>query len=107
LFKYLFKSSYYVTIGSYAVESALVDYESSNVFYDDFRYDFIGALNHIIELVDNGKIPDMRDNNINLLGDINKDATLDKLKRIKSKFEMLDEESSTFSDDVEARLKNE
>jgi hypothetical protein len=107
LFKYLFKNSYNVTIGSYAVESAIVDYESSNVFYDDFKYDFIGVLNHIIRVVDNGEIPDMRDNSINLLGDINKEATLDKLKRIKSKFEALDEESSTFSDDVEALLKNE
>lgn len=107
LFKFLFKNSYNVTIGSYAVESAIVDYEISNIFYDDFKYDFIGALNHIIKLVDNSKIPDMRDNNINLLGDINKDVTLDKLKRIKSKFEMLDEESSTFGDDVEALLKNE
>lgn len=107
LFKYLFKNSYNITVGSYGVESAIVDYQNSNIFYDDFEYDFIGVLNHIIKLVDDGKIPDMRDNNINLLGNINKDATLDKLEKIKLKFEALDEEADSFSDDVEALLKNE
>lgn len=107
LFKYLFKNSYTITIGSYAVESAVVDYENDNTFFDDFEYDFIGVLNHIIGLVEGNNIPDMRDNSINLLGDINKEATLKKLNTLKSRFEELDEESDTFLEDVEALLSND
>ncbi|MEG1482842.1 hypothetical protein [Clostridium sp.] len=107
LFKYLFKESYNVTISSYAVESAVVDYEEINYFWNDYSYDFEGVLNHIINLVENDNIPDMRDNEINLLGTINKQATLDKLCRIKDKYNKLDENSDDFSDNVEAFLKNE
>lgn len=107
LFKYIFKNSYTITIGSYAVESSVVNYENEHAFSDDFKYDFIGILKHIISLVECDKIPDMRDNSINLLGDINKEATLKKLNSIKSNYEELDEESDTFSEDVEALLSNE
>lgn len=107
LFKYLFKDSYKVSIGSYAVESAVVDYEDKHYFWNDFEYDFIGVLNHIISLVDDGKIPDMRDNSINLLGNISKDTLLKQLNNIKDKYNELDEDSETFSADVEVFLKNE
>ncbi|MDY2881583.1 MAG: hypothetical protein SOT71_02895 [Romboutsia timonensis] len=107
LFKYLFKDSYNVQIGSYAVESAVVDYEDKKFFWNDYGYDFLGVLNHIIDLVEDGNIPDMRDNSINLLGDVNKDALLTKLNNIKNRYNKLDEFSDTFSEDVEDFLKNE
>ena len=107
LFKYLFKESYNVTISSYAVESAVVDYEDNNYFWNDYSYDFEGVLNHIINLVEGGNIPDMRDSSINLLGEINKQATLDKLNRIKNKYSELDENSDDFAQDVEGFLRNE
>jgi hypothetical protein len=107
LFKYLFTNSYNVAIGSYAVESCVIDYESKHTFYDDFEYDFIGVLNHIIGLVEGDKIPDMRDSNINLLGNINKETTLKELNNIKSGFEALEEDADDFSESVEALLKNE
>lgn len=107
LFKYLFKDSYKVSIGSYAVESAVVDYEDKNYFWNDFEYDFIGVLNHIISLVNDGKIPDMRDSSINLLGNVSKDTLLKKLNNIKDKYNELDEDSESFSNDVEVFLKNE
>ena len=49
----------------------------------------------------------MRDNSINLLGDVNKDALLTKLNNIKNRYNKLDEFSDTFSEDVEDFLKNE
>ncbi|HEY8890351.1 MAG TPA: hypothetical protein VIM70_08860 [Clostridium sp.] len=107
LFKYIFKRSYHVTIGSYAIESCVIDYELTYVFYDDFQYDFANILNHIIGLVESDKIPDMRDNNINLLVNINKQATLMKLNNIMARYRNLDEYSYNFSDDVEVFLKNE
>ncbi|MEG1142612.1 MAG: hypothetical protein RSE41_09250 [Clostridia bacterium] len=107
LFKYLFKERYNISIGSYVVESAVVDYEAGNYFWNDFEYDFKGILNHIISLVNDGKIPDMRDNNINLIWSANKDTLLKKLNNMKDKYEELYEDSNTFSDDVEAFLKNE
>lgn len=107
LFKYLFKDSYNVSIGSYAVESSVVDYEDKNYFWNDFKYDFGGVLNHIIGLVEDGNIPDMRDSSINLLGVVNKDTLLKKLNNIKDKFNKLDEKSDTFAEDVEVFLKNE
>lgn len=107
LFKYLFKESYNVTISSYAVESAVVDYEKNNYFCNDYSYDFKGVLKHIISLVEAYNIPDMRYDSINLLGSINKQATLDKLNRIKNKYNELDENSDDFAQDVEEFLKNE
>lgn len=107
LFKYLFKNSYNISISSYAVESAVVDYEKYNYFWNDFKYDFEGVLNHIIDLVNNENIPDMRDNNINLLSSVNKDTLLIKLNNIKNRFNSLDENSDTFSEDVGAFLRNE
>jgi len=107
LFKYLFKDSYKVSIGSYAVESAVVDYKNKNYFWNNFEYDFIAVLNHIISLVDDGKIPDMRDSSINLLGNVSKDTLLKKINDIKDKYNKLDEDSETFSNDVEVFLKNE
>ena len=107
LFKYLFKESYKVSIGSYAVESAVVDYGDKNYFRNNFEYDFIGILNHIISLVDDGKIPDMRDSNINLLGNVSKDSLLKKLNNIKDRYNELDKDSEDFSNDVEVFLKNE
>lgn len=107
LFKYLFKESYNVKISSYAVESALVSYTDKSLFFDDYDYDFIGVLLHIISLVEEGKIPDMRDNNINLLDISLKDNILMKLISIKSKYYALDKESRNFPKDVEDFLKNE
>lgn len=49
----------------------------------------------------------MRDSSINLLGEINKQATLDKLNRIKNKYSELDENSDDFAQDVEDFLRNE
>lgn len=107
LFKYLFKNSYMVKISSYAVESSLVDFENKSLLFDNFDYDFIGALLHIISLVENEIIPDMRDSNINLLDKSNKDSILKKLNNIKYKYYELDKDSDTFKDDVEAFLRNE
>jgi len=107
LFKYIFKESYNVKISSYAVESAHIDFERKYYFYDDYKYDFINALNHFITLVQNKKIPDMRDNSINLISNINYDACLQKLNRIKEKFLDLDENSVTLKTDVDAFLRNE
>lgn len=107
LFKYLFKESYKVSIASYAVESAVVDYAYKNDFSNDFEYDFIGVLNHIIRLVGDGNIPDMRDSSINLLSNVSNDILLKKLNRIKDKYNELDKDSETFSNDLEVFLKNE
>ncbi|WKV08576.1 hypothetical protein PQ743_05000 [Thermoanaerobacterium thermosaccharolyticum] len=107
LFKYIFKESYNVKISSYAVESAHIDFERKNYFYDDYKYDFINILNHFITLVQNKKIPDMRDNSINLISDINYDACLQKLNRIKERFLDLDENSVILKTDVDAFLRNE
>ena len=106
LFKYLFKDAYNVSISSYAVESCVVDYENKNYFFNNFNSDFKGILEHIITLVNDDKIPDMRDNSINLLGDVSKDTLLKKLNNIKDKFIELDEDSINFSEDVEAFLRN-
>ena len=84
-----------------------MDYEENNYFWNDYSYDFEGVLNHIINLVEGGNIPDMRDSSINLLGEINKQATLDKLNRIKNKYSELDENSDDFAQDVEDFLRNE
>lgn len=107
LFKYIFKESYNVKISSYAVESAHIDFERKYYFYDDYKYDFINILNHFITLVQNKKIPDMRDNSINLISDINYDACLQKLNRIKERFLDLDEDSVTLKTDVDAFLRND
>lgn len=107
LFKYLFKDSYGVKISSYAVESAVVSYEKNSLFFDDFDYDFIQILLHIISLVEEGKIADMRDNSINLLDIESKDSILKKLNTIKDNYYKLDENSDSFSSDVEDFLKNE
>lgn len=106
LFKYLFKNSYGVKISSYAVESALVSYENKSLFFDDFDYDFIQVLLHIISLVEEENIPDMRDNDINLLDLSRKESILNKLNTIKDRYYELDKDSDTFSEDVEAFLQN-
>lgn len=107
LFKYLLKNSYKVKISSYAVESALVSYYKQSLFFDNFDYDFILFLLHLISLVENEKIPDMRDSEINLLDISNKEVILKKLNIIKDKYYSLDENSITYSENVEEFLKNE
>ena len=107
LFKFIFHNSYKVSIGSYAIESAIVDYESKHFFFNDFEYDFIGILDHIIELISDGKIPDMRDQTVNLIDENNKEGILKKIVSIKSKYQNIDKESEAFSTELKEFLNNE
>ena len=107
LFKYIFQQSYKVKIGSYAVESAHIDFEKNYYFYDDFKRDFLNILDHIITLVSNKKIPDMRDESINLIEGINCETCLERLNKIRCKFLALDENSYILKQDVYSFLRNE
>jgi len=107
LFKHIFKDSYNIRIGSYAVESAHVDCYSKRYFKNDFKYDFPLILDHIRTCVQLGKIPDMRDPSINLLDtSLSMDNMISRIDKISSIYHELNESSATLKADIFAMLSN-